>query len=371
MLAVVSTTSVAVILFVLLVVGYLTYAIFNIFSNKAEIGAEVELAANRKEYLDDEQLEGPRLERVQILGVLFLFMIAVMLPIYWVLEPARQSGAVVNSENRLQNWGSQLFAATAAGGFNCAGCHGGMKATGGSAPYTLIDPNTGQSKSVVWNAPALNTVLYRFSSDEVRFILVYGRAFSPMSPWGVDGGGPMNDQQITTLIEYLKTIQIQPIGCASATAQSFDIRSLADGGTDPAVCDGGQLPDTKQADIKTSVKAAMDVATAAGKPITEGEALFNLSLDSGAYSCARCHTKGWSWGDPSSPGVGALGPNLTNASTVLHFANVQDQIAFITAGSKLGQRYGIQGQGSGRMPAFGHLLTQEQLKAITEYVRSL
>lgn len=369
MLAVVSTTSIAVIIFVLLVVGYLTYAIFNIFSNKAEIGAEVELAANRKEYLDDEALEGPRLERVQILGVLFLFLIAVMLPIYWVLEPSRQSGAVVGHEDRLEFWGSQLFAPTASGGFNCAGCHGGMKATGGSAPYTLIDPNTGESKSVTWNAPALNTVLYRFSSDEVRFILVYGRAYSPMSPWGVDGGGPMNDQQITTLIEYLKTIQIQPVGCTTTT--SFDIRTLADGGTDPAVCDGGQLPDTKQAEITAAVKSAMDAATAAGKPITEGQALFNLSLDSGAYSCARCHTKGWSWGDPSSDGVGALGPNLGNGSTVLHFANVEDQIAFITAGSKLGQRYGIQGQGSGRMPAFGHLLTTEQIKAITEYVRSL
>ena len=26
------------------------------------------------------------------------------------------------------------------GGFNCAGCHGGMKATGGDAPYTVTDP---------------------------------------------------------------------------------------------------------------------------------------------------------------------------------------------------------------------------------------
>ena len=46
------------------------------------------------------------------------------------------------------------------------------------------------------DAPALNTVLYRFSEDEVRYILAYGRPFSPMSPWGIAGGGPMNDQQI-------------------------------------------------------------------------------------------------------------------------------------------------------------------------------
>ncbi len=59
-----------------------------------------------------------------------------------------------------------------------------------------------------WTAPALNTVLYRFTPDEVTYILTYGRPFSPMSAWGVAGGGPMNDQQISDLIAYLQSIQI-------------------------------------------------------------------------------------------------------------------------------------------------------------------
>ena len=46
-------------------------------------------------------------------------------------------------------------------------------------------------------------------------------------------------------------------------------------------------------------------------------------------------------------------------------------IDFVKSGSEYGQRYGVQGQGSGRMPAFGSLLTDEQIKAIVEYVRSL
>ena len=49
-----------------------------------EIGAELELAANRKPYLDDEQLEGPRLERVLLWGVLSLMVIGVGLPLYWL-----------------------------------------------------------------------------------------------------------------------------------------------------------------------------------------------------------------------------------------------------------------------------------------------
>jgi mono/diheme cytochrome c family protein len=46
-------------------------------------------------------------------------------------------------------------------------------------------------------------------------------------------------------------------------------------------------------------------------------------------------------------------------------------IAFIAAGSEYGKKYGEQGQGGGRMPGFGAMLTQEQIKAIVEYVRGL
>jgi mono/diheme cytochrome c family protein len=46
-------------------------------------------------------------------------------------------------------------------------------------------------------------------------------------------------------------------------------------------------------------------------------------------------------------------------------------ISFIKVGSKYGARYGQQGQGSGRMPGFGHVLTDEQIKSVVEYVRSL
>jgi mono/diheme cytochrome c family protein len=46
-------------------------------------------------------------------------------------------------------------------------------------------------------------------------------------------------------------------------------------------------------------------------------------------------------------------------------------IAFIKTGSTDGARYGTQGQGSGRMPGFGNMLTDEQITAIVEYVRGL
>ena len=50
-------------------------------------------------------------------------------------------------------------------------------------------------------------MLYRFSDDEVRYILTYGRPGTPMPAWGVRYNGPMNDQQITNLVNYQRSIQ--------------------------------------------------------------------------------------------------------------------------------------------------------------------
>jgi len=283
--------------------------------------------------------------------VALLAVIGVALPLYWLAEPGRQAGAIEGYDARFASWGSQLFATTADGGFNCAGCHGGMKATGGVAPYTITDPTTGEVQPVSWKAPALNTVMYKFSEDEVRYILVYGRPFSPMSPWGVEGGGPMNEQQINNLIAYLKSIQVPMEGCAEGEL----------------TCPEGRAP----ASLTDEIQAAAEEAVANGQASSIGEALFNLELGSGSYSCARCHTRGWSYGDPQQSGGGAMGPNLTAGSTVRQFPNTADQTAFISRGSENGKRYGQQGQGSGRMPGYGQVLTDEQIQAIVDYERSL
>lgn len=350
-----TSTSIAWIILLLAIGGWILYGIFNIRKGRDEIGSEQYLAANRKPYYDDEELEGPRLERVQLLGLVFLVIITISLPLYWILEPNRQAEAQFGFEKRFVKWGSKLFASTADGGYNCAGCHGGMKAGGGVAAFAVTDPKTGEVKSVNWSAPALNTINYRFSEEEVRFILNYGRPFSPMSAWGTVGGGPLTDQAVTTLIDYMKSIQIPQAGCT-------ETRSYYN-----PTCDTGSLPEENNKEI-------MDEATrlvSTGVYGSIGEALFNLDLHGGAYNCARCHTKGWSYGDPQATGGGAFGPNLTGGSSVRQFPNQADMINFIKNGSEYGKRYGEQGQGSGRMPAFGQLFTDEQIKLIVEYVRGL
>ena len=331
-----TTTSIAWLLFTIILGGWIVYAVLNLRQARDEIGSEVEMAANRKPYYDDETLEGARLTRVLGIGVILLVVTVVALPLYWILEPSRQAGAQEAQDEIFVEWGSRLYAPTADGGFNCAGCHGANGA-GGVAAYNITDAATGETQAVNWIAPAVNSIFYRFDEDEVRFILVYGRPFSPMSPWGLDGGGPLNDQQIDTLIAYLWSLQIDREDCAPG-----------------------------EDDIDTRARQLMDQ-----NDWTYGEALFNLDLASGAYSCARCHTPGWSWGDPGEPGSGGLGWNLTGGAVNEHFPLESELYSFIENGSVNGARYGVQGQGSGKMPGFGSMLTDEQLRAVVEYVRSL
>ena len=87
-----------------------------------------------------------------------------------------------------------------------------------------------------------------------------------MPAWGVTGGGPLNDQQIQNLVDYLESIQLTP---EEAQQQARDELAQDDG--------------------------RRRTPTARRSTTSEGEALFNLGLDDGfaggAYSCGRCHTK--------------------------------------------------------------------------------
>ena len=374
--------AIGVVLAVIISLGAIAYIVINILRAKPEIGSEVELAPNRKPYHDDDELEGRVLDRALTWGLLLLGIIGLGLPLYWLNEPGRQAGAVDDFNRKFTDRGSELFATTEEGGLNCAGCHG-PEGVGGVANYTVTDPNGEFVEQVEWKAPALNTVLWRFNEDEVRQILVYGRPFSPMPAWGVEGGGPLNEQQIQNLIDYMWSIQLEP----------DEMRSEVQGELDRL---------TEEEGLDQSDQLAL------------GEALFNLGYEGGfaggAYSCGRCHTQGWSYQQQEGPdGGGAYGPNLTNGATVRQFptnedpppdeetgeqqSQYQSMIDFITEGSELGVQYGIHGQGTGRMPGFGvnpnelealerlrpdlvdfaaeGMLTPEQIEAIVAYERTL
>ena len=320
---------------VLLLLGWAGFGIWYVFRrpDRPPPGSEIELAPNRKPYLADDELEGPKLERAQMMGLAILVITAVALPVYWLREPSRQEGAKRGFDERAAHRGFILFQPADSpvppgnvGHFGCGGCHGN-EGQGGQTTYSLPDPldPTKPPRQVKWTAPALDTVFLRYSRDEVRAVLVYGRANTPMPPWGVEGGGPMNAQQIDDLLAYLQGIQKDPAKVKQENLEKY--------GTDP-------------------------------------RALFEAF-------CARCHTKGWAYGEPEAPGGGAYGPSLVGGATVRQFPAVDGKdshVEFVSKGVEYGKAYGTRGVGGnegGGMPAFGEVLTPEQIRAIVDYERSL
>lgn len=352
------------------------YGLAAMRSGKPAAGSEVATAPNRKPYYDNATMETTRLTRMLMISFVALALISVVLPLYWLGEPARMANAVKGHDQSFINTGGELFGSNTPEnpeGLGCADCHGAT-ATGGAANYTVTDSAGRFLKQVSWQAPALDTATLRFNRTELRYIITYGRPFSPMAAWGVEGGGSLDTQSIEDLISYLGSIQITP-----KAAQAEVVKGLA------------------------AEKAA---AKAAGHPYaSDGEALFNMGYYSqfagGAYSCGRCHTQGWSYGDKVADGDGAYGPNLTGITAQFPGSTqgFSSMVDFVCQGSEQGKVYGQHGMGTGRMPAFcatkpydpdadpgasqphvqkddqgapgSGMMTRAQVAEIVEYVRGL
>lgn len=300
--------------------------------------------SNQTEYYPDEVMEGPKLERYLGAAVLFSAVLAASLPAYWLLEPDRQErmdedfldDSVLRGKQRFASAGAEIEGVDAhsqIARLECANCHG-ADGSGGQAQFVLApDEPGGLTRTVSWEAPSLDDVLLRFSAEEVAQIIVYGRPGTPMPAWGIEGGGALPDQPVQDLVNYLRSIQITP------------------------------------EEAKERSTERLEEYLAENPGVSEGEALFRLN-------CARCHTKGWSYGDPKeSGGGGAFGPNLRDGVTLRQFpalaSGVQNHIDFVTLGSDFQKQYGTQGIGSGRMPGFGEILTPEQISKIVIYERGL
>lgn len=99
-----ATTAIAWVILLGSLIGWVIYYFANHSAAKAEVGSEIELAPNRRPYYDDETLEGSRLTRVNFLAFLLLITMVIGLPLYWILEPGRQAGAVSDKERQFVEW---------------------------------------------------------------------------------------------------------------------------------------------------------------------------------------------------------------------------------------------------------------------------
>jgi mono/diheme cytochrome c family protein len=368
---------------------------------------------NKTPFFADEDLEGRKLERVLGWSLLFTVVIAVALPVYFLVEPDRQVQADEDFEERSVERGAVLFANEESPNFDstrsllCADCHG-TRGEGGTAPSFTLEPEdpscdpdaevTARTPAecrpiqvTTWRAPALNTVLLRFPRDQVVEIITFGRPGTPMPAWGVKSGeGVLNEQGIDDLVNYLESIQITPEEAKRASTEELaNARNTAPedvADAEQAVADAqtalAAAPPGEQADASEALQAAEQTLAAAIARrdqvalASDGELLFQ-------FHCARCHTKGWSYFDPLDPtaapppgpmGGGAFGPNLTGSAELRQFPGrngPEQQLLFVAQGVEPNKAYGVRGIASGRMPHFNQTLTENQIRQIVEYERSL
>lgn len=356
-----TTQSVGTVIGALAVVGFVAYVALNIRAGRREAGSEIELAPNRKPYLSDEELETTKLNWTLAGGLLLLLVIAIGLPLYWLAEPGRQGGAEEMFDETFVSRGQEQFDE----GSDCAACHG-PGGTGGQASFTMLaDDGETYIATVQWRAPALDTAPLRFSEEEIYEIIELGRPGTPMVGWGEAGQGPLTEQQIDNLVDYVFSLEAD----------------LAEDGSDEAPYEAVQT----DAESVLAEDLGVDVDAIDYTDPATGEALFTSSGGGGAYACARCHTQGFSivrdpetdepladdprepmtgeWPDyvDSPAGSGAYGPALRDILPE-QFATVDQLAEFVNTGSTDGEGYGRRGLGSGRMPGFGDNPNTEEVE---------
>ncbi len=283
---------------VIVLLGMVVLFVRNVFEARSELGSEIELAPNKKQYFDDSELEGIKLDRSLTFALVVLTLTSIALPFYWLAEPGRQEGAVDAYQLNFESRGEGLYTE----GAQCVNCHS-ANGVGGVAAYVLQDADGQFIANASWVAPALNNIFHRYNEEEVTYILNFGRPGSPMAAWGTPGGGPLTSQQVQNTIEYIQTFQVQSLN-------PIEINESAD-------------PETAQMDadeVSAEIREEVERSLAAGEFDTLGEAVFNLGyfsgFQAGSLSCARCHTAGWSLGpavpwlpdtDPLADGVAGCG----------------------------------------------------------------
>lgn len=470
-------------------IGGLVYLFFNIRSAKPEVGSELELAANRSPELRDEDLEGRRLDVALLANLAMLSVIAIALPFYWLGEPGREDGRNTDTARIFTNRGEEIYVE----GAQCVNCHGAAGA-GGAVTTSVTDDDGNFIAQVVWKAPALNTVLSRFTEDEVLHTLNFGRN-GVMPAWGAGGGGPLTDQQLEEVIFYLRSIQIdeeairaevesgilqrveemiiaefddayavaireaqeaqedatiateaEDLDCttegddplcealaeaddalseateagaeqleADAVAWIADAQAVAETAReiviaeDPALGEEGQEEPLRWQTLELLSESGSDIP-GIDDYLRYGEFVFTNPVAQATYSCARCHTYGFSFDaaerftvrangttrsilpDGYDQGGGFFGPSLRGGTTLDQFNTARTHAQFIENGQAIGQPYGVAGSGgNGQMPAFGGTtepapvgpgmgdavfeypahLTPEQIDAVVAFERNL
>ena len=151
----------------------------------------------------DADLEKPLLEKLQVWATVCFVFFAIWVPVYWLREPGQNLTDELLQTREAEQRGHETTEEFEEGvnelGFGCVRCHGpGL--TGGS--------NFFQGRFV--NVPPLTDVCGRLTYDQIQQTIREGRDGTDMPSWSIRFAGPLNDQQINDIVQYLLSIQEVP-----------------------------------------------------------------------------------------------------------------------------------------------------------------
>ena len=209
---------------VILLLGWMAYLYVN--TRKKRAAANEAAPPNLSQPMSDEELENAKLTRVLRAALFGSILLAIAMPWYALNEPDRQAEAAEMIVESDVEAGAHWYGIN---GFQCVNCHGPAAGGGAAPPFT--EARSGVSAS--WKVPALNDIFFRYTEDEVKHWIVFGRDGTPMPTNGLEGGGAMTVQEVDQVMAYLKSIQITQ---QEAFAQAESATSARVGG-DQGRCD--------------------------------------------------------------------------------------------------------------------------------------
>ncbi len=226
------------------VAAVLVWAGYLLSKGRATERAPEPTPMNQQAFLSDDELESGRLTRVLGVAVVVSAVLAITLPVYYLSESNRQANAEEAFHELDIEEGEKWYT-----NFSCYQCHG---IDGGGGGATFTEARSGISTS--WAAPSINDVFYRYSEDEIRYWIVFGRAGTPMPANGLEGGGGMTSQEVDQVIAFLRHIQI-PQAEAVAEVEPAVTQALG------RVAAGGDAVAEQLAELEAEKAAIQDAPT--------------------------------------------------------------------------------------------------------------
>lgn len=181
----------------------------------------------------DAVLESSRLTKIHGWGLALTLFFAFFMPAYWVQEPQNRIDneemfAKESIERGEKYYASPIDQQTGeqnTAGKDCARCHGDG-AEGGTNEF--LNPDTG-TRSLV-QVPELKTVFARYEEppkgfedarEFIRETIERGRPGTDMPTWGSEYGGPLTEQELDDIVNWLESINTEVEVEADATGDQI------------------------------------------------------------------------------------------------------------------------------------------------------